>query len=262
MEAALRSIGAPAPIVRLLELARPPDPARALAELLPKLSRAEGRTRGLGAVGAYSLLTATFATLLCVHLVLIVHPILLQFPGQASMSALATHGAWGWVGTSILALASLLVLVAALKARTAPWPFVDARRRHSRALWLSGAAVLARQGVPLHIALRAAAALVPMRMEVHAVRSLASALQQGRSSSIAASDPVGQTLFTMIADASAAGAGTESLEALARWCESEVEARWPQVLVRAELLGLLLAGIAVAASGLLFFDQYLGAALG
>src|SRR5690606_27162432 len=81
---ALRSIGAPASVVRLLELALPPDPAGTLESLLPALSRADGRMRRLGAVGTYALLTATVSVLLCIHLVFVIHPLLLEFPGEGS----------------------------------------------------------------------------------------------------------------------------------------------------------------------------------
>src|SRR5690606_36239010 len=130
-----------------------------------------------------------------------------------------------------------------------------------RALWLAGAAVLSRQGVPVHTALRACAALAHGGAEARTLERLASALEQGHTSFGSDIAPTDQALFEMIGRASAAGAGTESLEALASWSGSTIEARWPHVLIRAELTSLLLAGVVVAASGFIFFDQYLKAAL-
>ena len=257
---ALAAAGASDAVVAFFRATEPNDLPSVIDRIASALGRAEARERALRDAAVYPLALATSVAVLLVAMASFVRP-------RLDLAVAAAHGPAGAQTLPMMPLlmaiavaAGFLVwMAAALYGRSPRAPFAEAKRRYQRSVILAAAAAAAACGVEISRALRAAASLVQEGTLAAAARELAEALGRDERGTIpSANELFGEVGGAVFVSATREGAGTGVLGALAGLAEAEATSMLPFDIVRAELLSLGLAGLAVGAAGVAFISCYSG----
>ncbi|MHB8876937.1 MAG: hypothetical protein ACYC8T_24840 [Myxococcaceae bacterium] len=251
---ALEDAGAPERVVHFMERAAPPDVAGVLEVLSAALGRSEGRRAALASRALYPLVLAALSVLLGALVLFEVRPSML-FLAAAERGGPVALPLWPFVLTFVASLGALVYLGVVLRLDRPVFPFKKVRRAHECATLLAAASCAARQQVALPAALRAAAFLVSSGAVKDSAEGLARSLDEGRPS-FHGTLLLGEVGASIFAEAATHGAGAESLEALAAYHEAAADAGLPAEVLKAELAGLLFAGLAVATATAAFMATY------
>jgi len=251
---ALEDAGAPARVVRFVQKARPPDMATALEVLSAALGRSDARRRALADRALYPLALAALSVVVAALVLFQVHPAM-AFLASAERGVPVELPLLPFLIAFAVSLGALAYLGAALWFDRPMFPFTRVRRAHECATLLAAAACVAAQKVDLPTSLRAAAELVSSGAVKDSAEGLARSLDEAQPSwhGTLLLGEVGAALF---AEAATQGAGAESLQALADYQEAVADAGLRTQVLKAELAGLLFAGLAIAAAGACFMVTY------
>lgn len=250
-EAIARTSGLEERLVRAVVAAKPPD-ARAVFGPLLDTDHAtklhESRLRSalvwpaftMGMVLVTSLVVATLAA-----------PAFAKMPRGAGLSMPMTLVP---VGVAILALAGLFL------ASRQRWSLglVSAWRSLDSHAFCGATVALGRAGVALPSAVRAAAEVCDVKQRAAAL-ALARELEAGAPSATSVEPLLGPVAAKLLVVTAPAGQGLTTLEACATLRGATLVREVRRDAARLSFVGLLLAGLALLATGAAFFQAYVGA---
>ena len=252
----MEQTGVAAPLARAVAVAAPSDLPGALEEVATALGRFHARRRAMRGAGAYALLLAFVTSALGALILFQVAPVLtLVVQAERGPTTGLDVSRTPALAALVLAAACLVYLGLALFSRAPLFPFGEACRTQCRALVLAAASAFARHRVPLPVALRAGAELSPWGALRESALEVAAALERGGAGGqgVLLFGGLGAGLFGA---AASEGEGTAALEAMADLQETVAQQQMPALLARAELLSLLLAGVALAVAAASFMLAY------
>ena len=248
---ALAHAGASPDLLRFVRTAAPGDLPAALRTVTAAVGRSTVRRRAFASAAFYPFVLALAATALSVVVTGGMRP------AMYAVSALsdATPPLWPAPIAFVASIALLLLLGASMRSGRPLFPFVAARRGHERAVVLSIALAATKAGSTLPVGLRAASSFSTDPLVKRAALALAADLERGNATAGSRDlfGPVGAALF---AAAVSQGGGAAVLTALAELNESVAEADLPLQLMRAQMLSLVLGGLAIGLSAVSFARIY------
>jgi hypothetical protein len=242
-------------LARFIDRAAPGDLPALLNGLVPVLGRFRARAEALRSVATYPFVLAVASLVIGAIVLGGVSPAMVEL-GHLTHDSSAALVLPMTVPTSIALLCTglLIGLGAILLLRRPLFPFQRGRQRQERALILGAAWAAARTGTDLPEALRSAAQLTVDSGLRHAAEETARGLQTGVP--VGAIELMGTVGGGTFAAAAAQGAGVETLGALAEHEEAMAAAEWRGQVLKAELLALMLGGLAIASAGAMFVFSY------
>lgn len=251
---ALRSLRGAAAVARFVERAGAPDLPRFLDGTATALSAHRRRAAIFERSSIYATLLAITSAVQALLLFEALGSLRLlagtEYRPEASVSAAPAVIA---VAISVVAL---LALAWDLRRRGAGVVLAGAKRQHLRALGLGLASAAIQGQTPLVRALDAAAAAVDGGQVSRELTAVAASLDRGGADPAASArlfGPLGGRLFAV---AAARGEGEATLQSLAALEDRRAELALPLVSASADAVALLIAGVAIAATGAAFFVLY------
>lgn len=255
---AIRAAGGDLRVASIIQTAKPGDALRLVSGLLTTVGEVAANQRSLQSAAMYPL-----ALLACLALVSVaIYEI--SVPAIASLAELngtpVVAARLGGGAGVLICMAMLLLLALATYSRVQVPLLSRGVLMLDRVLVLETVARLHDQGIPLPLALRAAASWVrgAGRREIH---ELAETLESG-GTSLDGGRLLDLATISALLAAAAQGVVSPVLAALIQQARLASRQRIPEEVSRIHIVALVMAGIGLAAVGISFFTTYVTAATG